>query len=168
MLNFYEESVNHKNRRMNYMKVILLEDVKGSGKKGQIINVSDGHAKNFLIPRKLAAEATTAALNEWERQNKTAERKRQDEVSQAHALAKRIEDVIIKIPMKVGENGKMFGSVSNKEIAAALSSQTGIDVDRKKIVLDEAIKMAGLKKVQVKVYADISAQLSVEIVPEDK
>jgi len=150
------------------MKVILLEDVKGSGKKGQIINVSDGHAKNFLIPKKLATEATTAAINDWEKQKKTAERKRQDEISQAQALGKRIEDVVVKIPMKVGENGKMFGSVSNKEIAAALSSQTGIDVDRKKIVLDEAIKMAGLKKVQVKLYADVSAQLSVEIVPEDK
>jgi len=153
---------------MNYVKVILLEDVKGSGKKGQIINVSDGHARNFLIPKKLAAEATPAALKDWERQQKTAEHKRQDEIGQAQALAKRIEEVVIKIPMKVGENGKMFGSVANKEIAAALSSQTGIDIDRKKIVLDEPIKMAGLKKVQVKLYADISAQLSVEIVPEDK
>ena len=149
------------------MKVVLLEDVKGSGKKGQIINVSDGHAKNFLIPRKLAVEATTAALNELEKQKKSAEHKRQGEISQAQALAKRVEESIVKISMKVGENGKMFGSVSNKEIAAAMSSQMGIDVDRKKIVLDEPIKMAGIKKVTVKLYADISAQLSVEIVPED-
>ena len=149
------------------MKVILLQDVKGSGKKGQIVNVSDGHAKNFLIPKKLAAEATPTALKNWEKEQKNAENKRQNEVGAAQALAKRIEDATVKIPMKVGENGKMFGSVSTKEIAAALSSQTGIDIDRKKIVLDEAIKVVGVKKVGVKLYADISAQLSVEIVAEE-
>jgi large subunit ribosomal protein L9 len=148
------------------MKVILLQDVKGSGKKGQIVNASDGHAKNFLIPKKLAAEATPTALKEWEREQKNAESKRQNEVSAAQALGKRIEEAIVKIPMKIGENGKMFGSVSNKEIAAAMSSQVGIDIDRKKIVLDEPIKLVGIKKVGVKLYADISAQLSVEIVPE--
>jgi len=150
------------------MKVILLQDVKGSGKKGQIVNVSDGHAKNFLIPKKLAAEATATTLKDWERDQKNAESKRQSEVAAAQALGKRIEEAIVKIPMKIGENGKMFGSVSNKEIAAAMSSQVGIDIDRKKIVLDEPIKMVGIKKVAVKLYADISAQLSVEIVPEDK
>ena len=149
------------------MKVILLEDVKGSGVKGQIINVSDGHAKNFLIPKKLAAEATKAALNDWEKQKKTAEHKRQSEVSSAQELAARIENALVKIPMKVGENGKMFGSVGAKEIAAALSSQAGIDVDRKKFVLDEPIKTLGLKKVPLKLYTDINAQLPVEIVAED-
>jgi len=149
------------------MKVILLEDVKGSGKKGQVINVSDGHAKNFLIPKKLAAEATKSALNDWEKQQKSAEHKRQGEVSEAQALGKRLEESLVKITMKVGENGKMFGSVSNKEIAEAASKQLGIQIDRKKIVLDEPIKMAGLKKVTVKLYAEISAQLPVEIVPEE-
>ena len=149
------------------MKVILLEDVKGSGKKGQIVNVSDGHAKNFLIPRKLAAEATDAALKDWERQQKNAEQKRQSEIAQAQTLGKRIEESMVKIPMKVGESGKMFGSVSNKEIAEAMASQLGISVDRKKIVLNEPIKMVGVTKVSVKLYADISAQLPVEIVPEE-
>jgi len=149
------------------MKVILLQDVKGTGTKGQIINVSDGHAKNFLLPKKLAAEATKAALNEWEKEKKTAEHKRQSEVSTAQELASRIESAVVKIPMKVGENGKMFGSVGAKEIAAALSSQSGIDIDRKKVVLDEAIKQVGEKKVTVKLYADVSAKLTVEIVPEE-
>lgn len=148
------------------MKLILLEDVKGTGTKGQIVNVSDGHAKNYLIPRKLAAEATKAALNDWEKQKKTAEHKRQGEVATAQELAARIEKSVIKIPMKIGENGKMFGSVGGKEIAAALSSQTGIDIDRRKVILDDPIKTAGETIVPVKLYADITAQLTVEIVPE--
>ena len=149
------------------MKVILLEDVKGTGTKGQILNVSDGHAKNFLIPRKLAAEATKAALNDWEKQKKNAEHKRQNQVASAQELSKRIEKSVVKLPMKVGDSGKMYGSVGSKEIAAAMSSQTGIDIDRKKIVLDEPIKTVGEKKVLVKLYADITAQLTVEIVPEE-
>jgi len=149
------------------MKVILLEDVKGSGVKGQIVNVSDGHAKNFLIPRKLAAEATKTALKDWETQKKTDERRRQGEIGAAQELAKKMEAFIVKIPMKVGANGKLFGSVGSKEIAAAMSSQTGTDVDRKKIVLDEPIKSIGIKKVPVKLYANITAQLSVEIVAEE-
>lgn len=148
------------------MKVILLEDVKGTGKKGQIINVSDGHAKNFLIPKKLAAEATPAALKEWEKQKKDAEKKRRGEIAAAQELGRKLENSPVKIPMKVGENGKMFGSVSTKEIAAAVSSQAGIDIDRKKIVLNDPIKTIGLHKVAVKLYADIAAQLSVEIVAE--
>jgi large subunit ribosomal protein L9 len=149
------------------MKVILLQDVKGTGKSGQIVNVSDGHAKNFLIPKKLAAEATKAALKDYEKRLKDAEGKRQVEVSAAQELAKRIEDSLVKIPMKAGEQGKMFGSVSNKEIAAAMSSQLGIDVDRKKINLSEPIKNIGVVKVPVKLYAEITAQVSVEIVAED-
>ena len=149
------------------MKVILLQDVKGTGTKGQIVNASDGHAKNFLIPRKLAAEATPSALKDWERQQKNAEQKRQGEVTAAQQLSANIEAAKIKIPMKVGESGKMFGSVGAKEIAEALSSQANINIDRKKIVLDEPIKTIGTKKAAVKLYTDISAQLSVEIVAEE-
>lgn len=149
------------------MKVILLDDVKGTGQKGQILNVSDGHAKNFLIPRKLAAEATKSALNDWEKQKKSAEYKRQGEIESAQELAARIEKTVVKIPMKVGEGGKMYGSVGSKEIAAAMSSQTGIDIDRKKIVLDESLKTLGERKVQVKLYAEITAQMTVEIVSEE-
>ena len=149
------------------MKVILLEDVKGTGTKGQIVNVSTGHAKNFLFPRKLAAEATPDALKNWENQKKIADRKLQNEIKDARELVAKIEGTAVKIPMKVGEAGKMFGSVGAKEIAAALYSQVGIDIDRKKFVLDEPIKVLGEKKVAVKIYAEISANLSVEIVAEE-
>ena len=149
------------------MKVILLEDVKGTGKKGQVLNVSDGHAKNFLLPKNLATEATKAALENWERQQKNMELKRQDEIDAAKKLAKQIEDSIVKIPVKVGESGKLFGSVSTKEIAAALSSQAGLEIDRKKIVLEDPIKAIGTVKVPVKLYAEIAAQLSVEIVGKE-
>ena len=145
------------------MKLILLEDVKGTGKKGQVVNASDGHAKNFLIPKKLAVEATDAALKDWEKQQKNAERKRQEEISSAQALAAKIEKTVIKIPMKVGDGGKMFGSVGAKEIAEALSKQNGIDIDRKKFVLDEPIKTIGEKKVTVKLYPEVSATVSVEV-----
>jgi len=148
------------------MKVILLEDVKGTGKKGQIVNASDGHARNFLIPRKLAAEATKTNMAELEKQQKTAERKRQEEVSAAQELARRIEAVNVKIPMKVGENGKMFGSVSNKEIAEALSKQGGIEIDKKKIVLPELIKTLGERKISIKLFAETNALLTLEIVAE--
>lgn len=148
------------------MKVILIEDVKGSGKKGQVINVSDGHGKNFLIPKKLAVEATPEAISNWELQKKKAEQKRQGEVEAAQALGKKLENLAIKIPMKMGANGKMFGSVSTKEIAAAISSQGNIDIDKKKIVLSDPIKTAGVHKVAVKIYAEITAQISVEIVTE--
>ena len=149
------------------MKVILLEDVKGSGKKGQVLDVSDGHAKNFLIPKKLAAEATKAALNDWEKQKKSVERKRQEEITAAQELSARIEKAVVKIPMKIGENGKMFGSVGAKEIAEAMSKQVGINIDRRKVVLDEPIKAIGTKKVPVKLYAEITTQVSVEITTEE-
>ena len=148
------------------MKVILLQDIKGTGKKGQIINASDGHAKNYLIPKKLAAEATPAALANWEREQKNAEQKRQSEVAEAQALGAKIEKATVKISMKTGEGGKMFGSVGAKEIAEALAKQTGIEIDRKKIVVNDAIKTLGEIKVVVKLYAEISAQLTVEIVAE--
>lgn len=148
------------------MKVILLEDVKGTGKKGQVINASDGHAKNFLIPRKLAAEATKENINALEKKKATDEHKRRTEMAAAKELAAKIEQAVLKMPMKMGESGRMYGSVSNKEIAEALSRQTGIEIDRKKIVLTEPVKTVGLRKVPVKLYPDVVAQLSFEIVPE--
>jgi large subunit ribosomal protein L9 len=148
------------------MQVILLQDVKGTGKKGQIINVSDGHAKNFLIPKKLAAEATKTNVTELENKKKSAEKKRQSEVTAAQELGAKIEKAVVKIPMKVGEGGKMYGSVSTKEIAEALARQTGIEIDKKKIVLSEPVKSLGEKQVTIKLYAEISTQLTFEIVEE--
>jgi len=128
------------------VKVILLQDVKGSGKAGQVINVSDGHAKNMLLPRKLAVEATKAALADWEKQQKNIEKKRQNEVEAAQALGTRIENTTVKIPMKVGESGKMFGSVGAKEIAAAMASQAGIDIDRRRLYWTNQLKISAKRR----------------------
>ena len=146
------------------MKVILLEDVKSIGKKGQLVNASEGYAKNFLFPKKLAVEATKANMNELELKKKAEDKRKQQEVEEARALAKQIEDLSIKIAVKTGENGKLFGSVTNKEIAAALEEQTGLKIDKKKIVLNDAIKMVGQRHVSVKLHPKVTAELAVEIV----
>lgn len=148
------------------MKVILLEDVKGTGKKGQVIEASDGHARNFLLPRKLAMEATKANLNELESRQKSVEHKAKQEQEKAQALADRLKSEVLRIPVKIGENGKMFGSVTNKEIAAALSSQTGIVLERKKIVLNEPVRSIGRKEVSIKLHAKVAATLVFEVVAE--
>lgn len=146
------------------MKVILLEDVKGVGKKGELINASDGHARNFLLPKKLAVEANAANLNELAQQKKSEENKRAKELEEAKTLAASIEEKDITIPVKIGENGKLFGSVTNKEIEAALAAQTGLSIDRKKISLLEPIKTVGEKKVAIKLHPKVSASLRVNIV----
>lgn len=148
------------------MKVILLQDVKGTGTKGQIINASDGHARNFLLPRKLAIEATDANIAARESREKQAEHKLQKDLAAAQAIADRIKEHTVRIPVRVGENGKMFGSVSNKEIAEALSSQTGIEVDKKKIVLSEPVKSTGRHTAVLKLHAQVAAQIAFEVVSE--
>ena len=145
------------------MKVILLTDIKGVGKKDEIINAADGHARNFLFPKKLAIEATKENVAKLDAQKAGIERKRQKEVEDALALKKELENKIIKISVKKGENGKLFGSVTNKEIAEELLRQEGLQIDRKRIVLDEAIKTIGTKQVDVKLYAEISARLTIEV-----
>ena len=146
------------------MKVILLEDVKGVGKKGQIINASDGHARNFLFPKKMAVEATKDEIAKLDAKNKSAEHKKQVEIENALNLKKELENKVIKIEVKKGESGKLFGSVTNKEISDALSAQEGLNIDKKKIVVTEPIKSVGQKQVDVKLYAEITAKITVEIV----
>lgn len=146
------------------MKVILLEDVKGVGKKGQLIDAADGHAKNFLLPKKLAVEANKANVNELEQKKKAEEHKRRKELEDAQALGQAISEKVIKIPVKIGENGKLFGSVTNKEIAAELLSQAGLQLDKKKIVVTEPIKSKGVKQVEVKLHPKVSVKLNIEIV----
>jgi len=146
------------------MKVILLQDVKGTGKKGQTIEASDGHARNFLIPRKLAVEATKANMAQLEGQQKKAASQLQQEVEAAQALAAKIREVEIKIPVKAGSGGRMFGSISNKEIAEAMQRQ-GISVDKKKIVVG-AIKTAGEHTANIKLHPQVSATLKFETVAE--
>lgn len=146
------------------MKVILLEDVKSVGKKGELVNASEGYAKNFLIPRKLGVEATPANLNEIKLKKKSEDKRKAEELAAAKELKTKLEGNTVKIQVKTGDNGKLFGSVTNKEIATALEEQAGIKVDKKKIVLDDQIKMVGEKTVAVKIHPQVTAELKVAIV----
>lgn len=141
------------------MKVILLQDIKGVGKKDQIINANDGYAKNFLFPRKLAVEAGDNNLKHLDNKKKAEAAQAQALLEEAQALGKKIEAATVKIPVKIGENGKLFGAVTNKEIAAALKAQ-GLDIEKKKIAA-EAIKTLGEKTVTVKLHPKVSASLKV-------
>lgn len=146
------------------MKVILLQDVKSVGKKGQTVNVSDGYAHNFLFAKKLAIEANKSNLNELALKQKSEERRKEQEYQEAKELGEKLEKQTVKVGVKTGEGGKLFGSVTNKEIAAALEKETGIKIDKKKIVLNDQIKMVGKRTVQVKLHPKVTASLSVEIV----
>ncbi len=145
------------------MKVILLEDVKGTGKKGQIVNASDGYANNFLLPKKLAVAATNDNLNSIKLQKKAEEKRKAEELAAAKELAEKLGKKDIKISVKTGDNGKLFGSVTNKEIAAAIEQQTGLVIDKKKIVLNDQIKMVGTRHVNIKLHPEVTAEVKVII-----
>lgn len=146
------------------MKVILLEDVKGTGKKGQVIEASDGHARNFLLPRKLAMEATKGNMAQLEAKQKKADQKNQQEIEVAQQLAEKLRETRAKIAVKVGD-GKIYGSVSNKEVAEALQTQFGIAMDKKKIVMD-AVKTLGEHKATIKIHPKVHMSLTFELVAE--
>ncbi|MGI6702595.1 MAG: 50S ribosomal protein L9 [Clostridia bacterium] len=145
------------------MEVILLKDVKGQGKKGEVIRVSDGYARNFLLPKGYAVMATEQGKKRISQQNAMMLRKRQTEEAKAREQAERIASLKVELKVKAGENGKLFGSVTAKDIAEGLKDQYGITVDKKKIVLPEPIKNTGEFKVEVKVYPEISTMLEVII-----
>ena len=145
------------------MKLILLEDVKKVGKKGDIVNVSDGYARNCLLPKKLAVEATNSNLNDIKLKKISDDKKRAEELSEAEKTASFLETKSIKVYVKAGENGKIFGSVTGKEIAACIKEQTGIDIDKKKIVLDEPIKETGEKEIVIKLNQGVSAKIKVDV-----
>ena len=145
------------------MKVILLQDVKGQGKKGQLIDVSDGYARNFLLPRKLAQEATADNINTMKMNDKAAQEKRQKEREQALALSKVLKEMTLTVMAKGGGAGRLFGSVTNAEIADALQKQHKIDLDKRKIVLKEPIKNVGTYTVTCKLGYEITAPLTVKI-----
>lgn len=145
------------------MQVILLEDIKGVGKKGQLIEASAGHARNFLLPKKLAVEANKENLNKLEAKRKSDESKRVHELEAAIALKAQLEQTPIRISVKTGEGGKIFGSVTNKEISAAVEEQTKIAIDKKKIILDAPIKTLGEHTVDVKLHTDVTAKLNVQL-----
>ena len=146
------------------MKVVLLKDVRGTGKKGEIKEVADGFASNYLFKNNLAKRADTSALNENKGQKIAKDFHKQEEIKSAKLLAKEIQGKIISLKIKCGTNGKMFGSVTSKEIAEALN-KVGITLDKKKIELKEAIKNLGTYKVTAKIYPEISATFSVEVLP---
>ncbi|MCL2619110.1 MAG: 50S ribosomal protein L9 [Defluviitaleaceae bacterium] len=148
------------------MKVILLENVQGVGKKGDLINASDGHARNYLLPRKIAVEATKANMHELETKRKAKEHKDQLELDAARELAASIEGKPISIKVRMGENGKLFGSVTNKEISEELKSQHGLDIDKKRISLSEPIKTSGEKTADIKLHPKVTAALKINISEE--
>ena len=145
------------------MKVILLEDVKALGKKGQTVDVSDGYARNCILPKKLGVEANAKNLNDLKLQKAHEAKVAKEQLEEAQALAKRIEELSVETAIKSGKDGRSFGSVSSKEIAAALKEQHGIDVDKKKISLDEPIRTLGSSIVTVKLHREVSAKLTVRV-----
>ena len=152
------------------MKVILLQDVKSLGKKGEIVNVNDGYARNFILPKKLGLEATGKNLNDLKLQKANADKVAQEQLEAARALAKelaaKIAEAKIVTHIKVGEGGRTFGSVSSKEIAEEVKAQLNLNVDKKKIQLKEAIKTLGTHNVSVKLHPQVTAELKVVVQEE--
>ena len=144
------------------MKVILLQDVKGHGKKGELCNVSDGYARNFLFPKKLAAIADNTAMNELKNREAAAAHHKQEEIDRANATAKQLNGKTVAISAKAGSNGKLFGSVTSKEIAAEIKKSLGIEIDRKKMSVAD-IKNFGEYTAEIKLYAGIVAKLTVKV-----
>jgi large subunit ribosomal protein L9 len=148
------------------MKVILKQDLKGTGKKDQIIEVSDGYARNFLFPRKMAVEASAQNLNSIRTAEAAKQHKKDTERDVAVDLAEKIKQMTVKVSVKAGEKGRLFGSVTTQEIADALKAQHGVDIDKRKISLEEPIKQVGAAKAVVKLYPEVSTTLSLEVVAQ--
>ena len=144
------------------MKVILLQDVKGHGKKGELCNVSDGYARNFLFPIKLALQADNAALNELKNREQAAAHHKQEEINAAKETAEKLNGKTVTIKAKAGSNGKLFGSVTSKEIASEIASSLGIEIDRKKMSVAD-IKNFGEYTAEIKLYTGITAKITVKV-----
>ena len=148
------------------MKVILLQDVKNLGKKGDIVETAEGYGRNFLLPRKMAKEATTANLNQAKKDQATAKHRAAQAKDEAIVLGAQIEKVVVVLKVRVGENGKMFGSVNSKDVAEALIKQTGLDIDRRKIELKTAVKGLGEYTAVAKLHTDVTATFKVMVEAE--
>ena len=146
------------------MKVILLKDVKGQGKKGQLVEASDGYARNFLLPRKLAVLATAENLNTMKQQEKARKAQEAAEKAEAEATAEKLKELTVKVAAKAGEGGRLFGAVTNKEIAEALNEQFGIAIAKAKLVLDEPIKACGGYQVKAKLGYEVIGTVNVMVV----
>lgn len=145
------------------MKVILLEDVKSLGKKGEIVNVNDGYARNFVLPKKLGVEATGKNMNDLKLQKANEEKVAKAHLEAAQAFAKEMENDHVVVSIKAGEGGRTFGSVSSKEIATAYKEQCGKEIDKKKIILPEPIKSFGVYEVSVKLHPKVTGTLKVKV-----
>lgn len=149
------------------MKVILTKDLKGTGKAGELVNVSDGYARNYLIPRGLAAEADSRALNELHGREQSELHRLETEKKNAEEAAALIKDKTVKVYAKAGSNGKLFGSVTSKEISQAIKEQLHLDVDKRKIVLSDDIKSFGSVQVEAKLYAGVTSKFYVVVGARD-
>lgn len=145
------------------MKVILKADIKGVGKKDEIINASDGYARNFLFPKNLAVEANNENISKWKAKQKSAQYQKQQEKEEAMKIADKLSKISVRIQVKAGENGKIFGGVSSKEIAEVLEKQYRISVDKKKIDLKEPIKTLGIRTVEIKLFEGVIGKVKVDI-----
>nr|WP_300003986.1 50S ribosomal protein L9 [Tissierella sp.] len=148
------------------MKVILLEDVKGLGKKDEMVTAKTGYARNFLLPKGAAIEATAANLKKWKDEMKNKEKNQKQEKDQAMDLKAKLEKVTVELKSKAGEGGRLFGSITTKDIGEALKKQHKIEVDRRKIELKDNIKTAGVTVVEVRVYPEVTADLKVNVTVE--
>lgn len=146
------------------MKVILTQDIKGVGKKDEVINANDGYARNFLLPRKLAVEANTSNMSQLKGRQDSANFKKEQEKEEASAIKEKLSKIMLKINVKAGENGKIFGSITAKEIATELQKQYKIEVDKKKILLKEPIKEIGTFTIDIKLYEGIIGKLKIDII----
>ena len=145
------------------MKVILLQDVKGKGKKGQMLEVSDGYARNYMLPRKIAIEATADAVNTMRMNDKATQERIAKEKAEALEVSKKLRELTVVVTAKGGGSGRLFGSITNAEVADALEKKTGIKLDKRKIVLNETIKTVGTYTVTCKLGYEITAPLTVKI-----
>ena len=146
------------------MEVVLLEDVKALGKKGQIVKVNDGYARNFILPKKLGIEATSKNLNDLKLQKANAVKIAAEQLQAAKDLAADLAEKSITLSIKAGEGGKAFGSVSSKEITKAIQDQLGMEIDKKKLVLPEPLKTFGTHEVPIKLHRDVTGKLAVKVV----
>ena len=146
------------------MKVILQQDVRGQGKKGQLVEISDGYARNFLLPRKLAVPATAENINTMKQQEKARQAQMAAEKAEAQALAEKLQGVQVKLAAKAGEGGRLFGAVTSKEIAEGLSAQFGLNIAKTKLVLDEPIKSCGSYQIKAKLGYEIVGTVNVLVI----
>ena len=145
------------------MKIILLQDVKALGKKGQTVDVSDGYARNFILPKKLGVEANAENMNNLKLQKAHDDKVAKEQLEAAKELAGKIETLKVEVSIKSGKDGRTFGSISSKEIATELKAQHGIEIDKKKIVHDEPIRCVGTSNVSVRLHRDVTAKLNVHV-----